>query len=164
MAIFAPLILFVGLYFLWLMFNVATYALPFYAGLTTFFWLHNAGQGFVASIIFAIFAAGVTLGVGQVAFHGSASTTVRTVFAALFTLPAAVAGFQLVRGFGSLLMNDGAGLMILSAIGGIVVGAIAWTRLATPSANLAPPTPIHEESPPPAAGTVPPDGDQTEHA
>src|SRR3546814_471218 len=84
------------LYMLWLLFNLAAYALPLYAGLGVCISLLHQGDGFLTSISAGFLVGIATLVVGQLLFDFVRSPTLQTAIAILFVLPAAFAGYQLV--------------------------------------------------------------------
>lgn len=49
----------------WLLFTLAVFALPLFAGATAGLWAHQTGAGIPGSIVVGLVAAGVTFGVGQ---------------------------------------------------------------------------------------------------
>src|SRR3546814_3387163 len=54
--------------FCWLLFTLAIYALPFFAGVTVGMWAYGTGAGWPGSIVVGLLAAGLMLGVGQFLF------------------------------------------------------------------------------------------------
>ena len=83
----------VGLaYLCWLLFALAIYALPFFAGVTAGLATYHSGSGPIAAIIVGAIASSITLIVGQIAFMTLRSPLIRAVIALLFVVPAAVAG------------------------------------------------------------------------
>lgn len=51
MTIFLVFGLFAGLYLLWLLFRLATYALPGAAGISLAFWMRDHDYGYLAAIL-----------------------------------------------------------------------------------------------------------------
>lgn len=129
--IFLALGLFAGLYLLWLLFNLATYALPVATGISLAFWMRDHDYGYSAAILGG-FAAGIAvLAIGQFLFAVIRSPIVRLAIALLFAIPAGVAGYHAVRGVMGLALDPGTTLSTLSWIGAVVIAATAWTRLAS---------------------------------
>jgi hypothetical protein len=122
----------IGLGFLcWLLFNLAVYALPFFAAVTVGHYALENGAGPVGAIVIALFAGGVAVVVGQVAFATIRSPTIRLAFGALYALPAGIAGFHAVKG---LSQTGGAGetwTLVFASIGAFIVGVTAWMRIAS---------------------------------
>ncbi|WP_298193106.1 hypothetical protein [Novosphingobium sp.] len=129
MTIFLVLGLFAGLYMLWLLFSLAVYALPLYAGIGLAFWMHGAGFGYAPSILVGFAAGFATFFLGQVLFAFSGSPLTRLAIALLFAIPAAVAGYHAVHGVLGLAIDPGATLTILSGLGATLIAGTAWTRL-----------------------------------
>jgi hypothetical protein len=53
-------------FFCWLLFTLAVFALPFFAGVTAGGWAYHTGAGWLGAILIGTVAAGLTLGFGQV--------------------------------------------------------------------------------------------------
>lgn len=124
--ILAPL---VGLFLVWLMFRLATYALPFAVGTWSAFWLLHHGNGYMLSILGGFALAVIVLAIGQVLFDTVRSPAPRVALGLVFALPAGIAGYNLINGLGRLVADQGLGLTILSWGGGGVIAIIAVQRL-----------------------------------
>jgi hypothetical protein len=75
-------------------------------------------------------AGATTLVAGQYAFAHSRSTILRTMIAAAFALPAAVAGYHLVLGVSTMGTPSDTWQHVFAIIGAaVVVGSTAWARL-----------------------------------
>ena len=84
-------------YLCWLLFTLAVYALPLFAGMTAGLAAYHSGAGLGALVVG--FAAGaVTLVAGQAAFAAVKSPVLRVVIAILFAAPAAIAGYHATLG------------------------------------------------------------------
>jgi hypothetical protein len=118
-----------GLGFLWLVFNLAVYALPFFAAVACGFFAYHMGAGPIGGAAIAMAAGATTLVAGQFAFAHSRSTILRTMIAAAFALPAAVAGYHLVLGVSTMGMPSDTWRHVFAIIGAAVVGSTAWARL-----------------------------------
>ena len=121
-----------GLYMLWLLFNLAAYALPLYAGLGVCISLLHQGYGFLPSISAGFLVGIATLVVGQLLFELVRSPTLRTAIAILFVTPAGFAGYQLVHGIAGLAISSGITLTVSSALGGGFIARSAWRKLISP--------------------------------
>ncbi len=117
-------------FFCWLLFTLAVYALPFYAGLTAAFAAYHSGYGVFAAALIAIIAAGATLAIGQIAFALVRTPFPRAAIALLFAVPAAIAGYYATLGIAHICIAPGAVSQILAAIGAALVGGTAWSRMA----------------------------------
>jgi hypothetical protein len=82
--------------FCWLIFMLAAYALPFFVGLYVFMLALHSGAGVLGAPILGIAAGGITLAIGQIAFAMTRSVIIRAIIAALFAVPATLAGYQVV--------------------------------------------------------------------
>lgn len=130
--IFAPL---VGFFLVWLMFRLATYALPFGVGVWSGFWLLHHDNGYLISIVGGLAAAGIVLGVGQVLFETVRTPAIRLVLVAVFALPAGIAGYNMAYNLARLAAEPGLGLTILSVVAGVSVAFVASTRIASGPAS-----------------------------
>lgn len=131
MTIFLVFGLFAGLYLLWLLFRLATYALPVAAGISLAFWMRDHDYGYLAAILGG-FAAGVAvLIIGQFLFTIIRSPIVRLAIALLFAIPAGIAGYHAVLGVVGLAIDPGVMRSSLSWIGGGIIAVAAWIRLAS---------------------------------
>ena len=115
--------------FCWLIFTLAVYALPFFLALNVFMMVLHGGAGILGAPLVAIAAGGVTLAIGQTVFAMTRSVIIRAIIAALFAVPATLAGYQIVFvmsqvGVPSLLWRE-----IFGCVGAVFIGGTAWTRL-----------------------------------
>ena len=113
----------------WLIFNLSVYALPFFVGVSAASFAHRTGAGLVGSAIVGLITGAVTFGVGQAAFSVARSATARAGVAAIFAVPAAVAGYYSTLGIVSLCVPGEGWRHAFSIVGGFVIGSIAFTRL-----------------------------------
>src|SRR6266478_4469800 len=89
----------------------------------------HSGAGFLGAPLVGIAAGGVTLAIGQTVFAMTRSVIIRAIVAALFAVPATLAGYQVVFvmsqvGVPSLLWRE-----IFVCVGAVFIGGTAWTRL-----------------------------------
>jgi hypothetical protein len=153
MLIIGIVLSFVGLGFLiWLLFALAVYALPFFAGVTAGFAAFHSGSGPIAAILVGLIAAAVTLVAGQIAFATVRSPLIRAAIALLFAAPAAVAGYHATLGLAHIGVSSAGWQQAVAVVSAVIVGGTAWTRmtlLAAPIVSQAGPTQL-----PPAAATT----------
>jgi hypothetical protein len=121
----------------WLLFTLAIYALPFFVGLSIALWAHSTGAGVLGAAVFGFFAGVATLAAGQLLFAFARTPSVRFAIALLFAVPAAVAGFHAVHGIVGIGSSSEIWRDVLGGLGAIVVGTIAWMRLAGSSTAMA---------------------------
>ena len=110
-------------------FNLAVYALPFFAGTAAGLFAYHTGAGVVGGASVGLIAAAVTLVAGEFAFANSRSPIIRTMTAATFAVPAAVAGYHLLLGLSALGMPSDTWRQVFAIVGAAVVGSTAWARL-----------------------------------
>ena len=119
-----------GLGFLcWLAFTLAVYALPFLAGTAAGIFAYHTGAGAVGGAAVGLIAGAITLVAGEFAFANIRSTIIRSIIAATFALPAAVAGYHLVLGLSALGTPSETWRQLFAITGAVVVGSTAWGRL-----------------------------------
>lgn len=131
-------------FFCWLLFTLAVYALPFYAGLMAAFTAYHYGYGVLGSGLIAIVVGACVLALGQILFAAVRVPILRACIALVFAIPAAVAGYYATLGIAHNCIPAGALSQILAFVGAALVGSTAWSRMAI--------------FVPPATGEVPQDG------
>jgi hypothetical protein len=113
----------------WLIFTLAVYALPFFVGVNVFMMALHGGAGILGEPIAGIAAGGMTLAIGQTAFAMTRSVIIRAVIAALFAVPATLAGHQVVFAMSQVGVPSLVWREIFACIGAVLIGGTAWTRL-----------------------------------
>jgi hypothetical protein len=116
-------------FFCWLLFNLAVYALPFFAGLTAGLAAYHSGAGVIGGILVGFFAGAVVLALGQVAFAAVRSPLTRAAIALMFAAPAAVAGYHATLGVAHIGVPSEAWREVFAVIGAVVAGITAWVRM-----------------------------------
>ena len=117
-------------FFCWLLFTLAVFALPFFAGLSAGTWAWHTGAGWPGAIIVGIVAAGLTLGIGQVLFAIVRPMWARLLIALVFVAPAVIAGYHATHGIVKHTMPSETWQFVFSAVGAIAVGITAFIRVA----------------------------------
>lgn len=115
--------------FCWLIFTLAEYALPFFVGLYVFMLALPSGAGVLGAPIVGIAAGGMTLAIGQFAFAMTRSVITRAIVAALFAVPATLAGYQVVFAMSQIGVPSLIWREIFAYLGAVLIGGTAWTRL-----------------------------------
>jgi len=115
--------------FCWLIFTLAVYALPFFVALNVFMMVLHGGAGILGAPLVAIAAGGMTLAIGQTAFSMTRSVITHAIIAALFAVPAALAGYQFVFAMSQIGVPSLVWREIFACLGAVFVGGTAWTRL-----------------------------------
>ncbi|NOG70834.1 hypothetical protein [Roseicella sp. DB1501] len=117
-------------FFCWLLFTLAVFALPFFAGVIAGTWAYSSGAGWLGAIIVGIVGAGLTLGIGQVLLVVVRPTWARLLIALVFVAPAAIAGYHATHGIVKHTMPSETWQLVFSVIGGVAVGVTAFIRVA----------------------------------
>ena len=115
--------------FCWLIFTLAVFALPFFVGLNVFMMALHSGAGIFGAAIAGIATSGVTLAIGQTAFAITRSVIIRAIIAALFAVPATLAGYQVVFVMSQFSVPSLIWREIFACLGAVFIGGTAWTRL-----------------------------------
>jgi hypothetical protein len=136
----------------WLLFTLAIYALPVFAGFTAGLAAYHTGAGVVGGAVIAVLAGGATLALGQFGFGATRSPLARVAVGLLFVLPAVAAGYQATHGLAHIGNPSEAWRQAFAIAGGLAVGAAAWARIAriAPSGATAPALRWRPPSPPAA--------------
>jgi hypothetical protein len=130
MIIIGIVLSFVGLaYLCWLLFALAVYALPFFAGLTAGFAAYHSGSGPIGAIVVGAIASAITLLLGQIAFTTFRSPLIRAALALLFAMPAAAAGYHAALGLAHIAIPTEGWRDAIAAAAAIIVAVTAWVRM-----------------------------------
>jgi hypothetical protein len=113
----------------WLIFTLAVYALPFFVAVNAGMLAFQCGTGVVGASIVGIVAGAVTLAVGQTAFSIARSSILRSAIAAVFAIPAAVAGYHIVLVMSQIGVPSMASREVFACLGAVFIAGTAWTRL-----------------------------------
>ena len=88
-----------GLIFLcWFVFTLAVNALPFFVGVSVGMLAFDSGAGALGAATVGVSVAACTLIAGRFLFAASWSLVIRGLIAAVFAIPAAVAGYHVASG------------------------------------------------------------------
>ena len=115
-----------------LMFNMAIFAMPLFAGVTAGRFAYDTGAGWLGAIIVGLLAAALTFGLGQLIFGFTKSNALRLAVAIAFAAPAAFAGYHVVLGLSRIGGAHGVWQPIFAVIGAVIIAIAALMRLATP--------------------------------
>lgn len=116
-------------FFCWLLFTLAIYALPFFAGLTAGLAAFHGGAGVLGALAVGAAAGIATLIAGQLAFAATRSIIIRAAVALLFAVPAAIAGYHATLGLAEIGVPSQSWREAFAATGAIIVGGMAWGRM-----------------------------------
>jgi len=114
-----------------LLFYLAVYALPLFAGVTVGAWAYGTGAGWLGSLAVGFVAGLVTLGVGHILLVFGKPLWLRLVIAFAFVAPAAIAGYHATHGIVKHTMPSETWQIIFSMVGAIAVGVTAFVRVTT---------------------------------
>ena len=126
--------------FCWLLFTLAVFALPFFAGVTAGGWAYHTGAGWLGAILIGAVAAGLTLGFGQILLATVRPLWAKFAIAAIFVAPAVIAGYHAVHGIVKHTIPSETWQIVFSVLGSIAVGITAFLRIA----GMAAPDPANQ--------------------
>ncbi len=113
----------------WLLFTLAVFALPFFAGVSAGTWAYQTGAGWLGAILVGLVTAALTLGLGQFLLAFVQPLWIRLAIALAFIAPAALAGYHATHGIVKHTMPSDTWQVIFSVIGAIAVGVTALIRV-----------------------------------
>ena len=120
-----------------LAYRLAVHALPIMLGLETAHMAYSTGAGLIGAGIVGLVAGAVSFGLLSTVFVSVQSPIARVIIGLIFALPAAGAGYALVSGISTSAVPSEGWRQISCVLGGLLIGAAAFTRLAVP-ANVRP--------------------------
>jgi len=97
--------------------------------LTVFMMALHGGAGILGAPLVGIAAGGMTLAIGQTAFAMTRSVIIRAIVAALFAVPATLAGYQVVFAMSQVGVPSLVWREVFACLGAVFIGGSAWTRL-----------------------------------
>jgi hypothetical protein len=113
----------------WLMFTLAVYALPFFAGITVGLAVYHSGAGVVGAPVVGFAAGAVTLVVGRFAFAVLKLPALRGAIAFLFAAPAAIAGYHATLALAQIGVPSTVWREAFAIFGAMFVGGTAFVRM-----------------------------------
>jgi len=116
-------------FFCWLLFTLAVFALPFFAGLTAGLAAFHSGAGGIGALVVGALAGAATLAIGQIAFVTVRTPLIRAAIALLFAVPAAIAGYHATFGLAHIGIPTAAWREAFAIVGAVLVGGTAWARM-----------------------------------
>jgi hypothetical protein len=112
-------------FFCWLLFTLAVYALPFFAGTAAF----HSGSGVLGALIVGVLAGGATLAIGQIVFATVRTPLIRAVIGLLYAVPASIAGYHATLGLAHIGVPAESWREAFAVVGAVLVGGTAWARM-----------------------------------
>ena len=122
-------------FFCWLLFTLAVFALPLFAGVTAGGWAFHTGAGWLGAILIGTVAAGLTLGAGQLLLGQVRPLWARLLIALAFVAPAAIAGYHATHGILKHTMPSETWQLVFSVFGAVAVGVTAFARVTSMAAT-----------------------------
>ena len=116
-------------FFCWLLFTLAVYALPFYAGTNAGLAAFHSGAGVIGAIVIAVLAGGATLAIGQIVFVTVRTPLIRAVIGLLYAVPATIAGYHATLGLSHIGVPSEGWREAFAVVGAVLVGSTAWARM-----------------------------------
>jgi hypothetical protein len=113
----------------WLLFNLAVYALPFFAGVSAGMFAYQTGSGPIGALLVGFIAGAITLVLGQVLFATIRSAALRAIVALAYAAPAALAEYHAVHGLSAFGGTSEIWRQVFAAIGAVVIAGVAWARV-----------------------------------
>jgi len=121
----------VGLgFFCWLLFALAIYALPTFAGLAAGLAAFHSGAGVIGALIVGLLVGGAILALGQFTFAAVRTSLIRVLIGLAYGVPAAIAGYQVSFALAGIGMPSSVWQMAFAVVGAVVSGCTAFSRLA----------------------------------
>lgn len=124
----------------WLLFTLAVFALPLFAGLTLGLWAYGTGAGVVGGALVGAVAATATFGLFQLLLRFVRPAWLKLVVLLVFVGPSIIAGYHATFGIMKLTMPSESWQVVFATIGAIAVGIVAFLRLTM----MAPPGPADQ--------------------
>ena len=109
-------------FFCWLLFTLAVYSLPFFAGLSAGLAAFHSGSGVIGSIIVGMLAGGATLAIGQIVFATVRMPLLRAAIGLLYAVPASIAGYHATLGLAHIGVPSEGWRETFAVVGAILVG------------------------------------------
>lgn len=124
----------------WLLFTLAVFALPLFAGVTLGFWAYGTGAGVLGGVLVGAVAAAATFGLFQLLLHFVRPVWLKLLVLLVFVGPSIIAGYHATFGIMKLTMPSETWRVVFATMGAIAVGIVAFLRLTM----MAPPGPADQ--------------------
>lgn len=123
----------------YLLFTLAIYAVPFFAGMATANWAYGTGAGLLGAIVVGLVGGVATFLAIQLLLVIVRPLWLRVLIALAFVVPSVIAGYHATHGIVKHTMPSETWQLVFSVIGAIAVGVTAFVRLT--ATGLAAPEP-----------------------
>ena len=120
----------------WLVFNMATYALPVMVAVFAARALHAEGLQWLLAVPAGCIAGIATFAVGQLSLAFLRPTWAKLLVIAVFVAPSAFTGYYAAYGLSNMLTHEPITRSIIGGVGAVVIAITAFVRLRTPPAAL----------------------------
>jgi hypothetical protein len=118
-----------------LLWNFAVYAVPAFVAFGVGFWALNHGAG-IGCVVVGLVAGVATFVAGRFALM-SPNAALRWLVIAIFTLPAAFAGYSMVLELSEMGVPSTIWRHVFAIVGAVAVGATTFARLTAPFDEIA---------------------------
>jgi hypothetical protein len=113
----------------WLLFTLAVFSLPFFAGAIAAIWAYGTGAGLLGGFVVGAVAAAATFGLFRLLLLVARPAWLKIVVMVVFVAPAAMAGYHATLGIVKVTMPSDVWQIIFAIVGAIAVGITAFMRL-----------------------------------
>jgi hypothetical protein len=120
----------------WLLYTLATLALPVFAAVSVGVWTYSTGAGLFGSLVVGLAVGVLTLILGQLSFALARSPLARLGIGLVFAIPAAFAGYHAVHGITGMGVESAGWRQALGTVGALFIGGAAWLRVASGGAVM----------------------------
>lgn len=117
----------------WILIAFAVYALPFFMGLAVGGWTHTSGASWPTSVIAGAAMAVLTYTVAITLGAPGQPAWLRRLVATVFAVPAVFLGFQAARAIAKIATLSDTSQLVIGAVGAVIVGAVAFFKIADPA-------------------------------
>lgn len=119
-----------SLFLCWLLFSLARFALPLFAGTTVGLWALDQGAGVIPAFLLGSAAGGITFAAGQLLIAVARPLWLQIAIALMFAVPAAIAGYSTIHGISTLVIPSAGWQTACSIMGAMIAGSGAWMQTA----------------------------------
>jgi hypothetical protein len=118
-------------FFCWLLFTLAIYTLPTFAGLTAGLAAFHSGAGVIGALVVGFMVGGAAFALGQLAVASTRTPLIRAIVGLVYGVPAAIAGYQVSFALAAIGVSSSGWQTVFAVVGAVVSGCTAFSRLAS---------------------------------
>lgn len=126
-----PILIFAALLLGWLLVKLTVHALPLFAAVLVFLFLHHLAVGMVAALVTGALTGVAVAAIGRTSFQRARSPAGRLAIPLVFAAPASIAAYHAASGLSSVLVSSGAWHVGMSMVSALLVGTAAWRGIAS---------------------------------